>query len=130
MNCFNLTGLLSTLTFPWSTWQKIVYNADICSNNCSSSNNNSSGVDSMYFEVFPVPASTNLTVKVKNEEPAMLTFGENFKITLYSKVYRIKKVVNGVANSITTDVTSLPAGFYILTIEYNDYYESHSIVIE
>ena len=84
----------------------------------------------MYFEVFPVPASTNLTVKVKNEEPAMLTFGENFKITLYSKVYRIKKVVNGVANSITTDVTSLPAGFYILTIEYNDYYESHSIVIE
>ncbi len=86
----------------WSNWQDIIYNITSCATNCSNAGNtNTTGVNSTNFEVYPVPSSVNLTVKIKNQPPAILQNGEFFIVTLYNKVFRIKREVNGVAIAIT-----------------------------
>ena len=77
-----------------------------------------------------MPANTNLTVKIKNQPLSMLQNGEFFIVTLYNKVFRIKREINGNANSITIPTSDLPTGSYILTIQYNSIYESHTILID
>tara|TARA_B110000240_G_scaffold192433_1_gene236591 strand:+ start:1207 stop:4305 length:3099 start_codon:yes stop_codon:yes gene_type:complete len=115
----------------WSNWQDIFYDVTSCTTNCSNgSDGNTSGVNSTNFDVYPVPAKTNLTVKIKNQDPAMLQNGEVFKAKLYNKAYRVTREVNGNANSITIYTTDLPTGSYVLTIQYNSIYESHTILID
>ena len=60
----------------------------------------------------------------------MLQNGEVFKAKLYNKAYRVTREVNGNANSITIYTTDLPTGSYVLTIQYNSIYESHTILID
>lgn len=115
----------------WSNWQDITYNITSCSTNCAGVGSGiSTGVNSNNFDVYPVPSTVNLTVKIKNQPPAILQSGEFFIVTLYNKVFRIKREVNGIANSITVPTSDLPAGSYILTIQYNNIYESHTILID
>lgn len=113
----------------WSSWQSIEYDPKICYNNCTT-NDNSLGINSDNFDVFPVPASSSLTVSLKNETIRFLEPGETFRITLYNDSYKVIRRVNGTESSITIDVSSIPKGTYILTIEYNDIYESHNIIIK
>ncbi|MEE9409236.1 MAG: hypothetical protein V3V28_14315 [Polaribacter sp.] len=115
----------------WSNWQDITYNITSCSTNCSGvGSGTTTGVNSTNFEVFPVPSTINLTVKIKNQSSAILQNGEFFMVTLYNKVFRITREVNGIANSITVPTSDLPTGLYILTIQYNSIYESYTIAID
>jgi hypothetical protein len=115
----------------WSNWQDIYYNVTSCAHNCSNGGGGStSGINSTNFEVYPVPANTNLTVKIKNQPPAILANGDLFIITLYNKMYRITRKVKGIANSITIPTSDLQTGTYILTIQYNSIYENHTILID
>jgi hypothetical protein len=110
----------------WSSWETITYDVTQCSSNCSGQSGNITSDD---FIIYPVPADTSLTVKLKNEPVGLLQNGDTLNIKLYNISSWLVYNINAVATQTTIDVSSLVSGTYTLVLTYNGQAESHQIVI-
>lgn len=112
----------------WSDWQELEYNVTQCSSNCST-NPSEGAISSDTFDIWPVPATTTLNVKIRGEETGFLKAGETLNIKIFNNLSVLVKNVDAVATQTTIDVSNLPSGTYTLLLTYNGVPESHQIII-
>lgn len=110
----------------WSPWQDITYNVTECSGSCSNPQGNITSTD---FIIFPVPADTSLTVKLKNQPVGLLVAGDTLNIKLYNISGLMVRNVNAIATQTVIDVSNLNMGTYTLVITYNGVVETHNVAI-
>ncbi len=115
----------------WSDWQNIEYNITSCNQNCSTGGNTSSTLIGDCFEVYPVPASTNLIVKIKDID-VLTSLPSNFNVKLFHNNGGFNALVrneNSTVNPINIDVNNLQSGNYIVRAEYNNCVETFQVII-
>ncbi|MBE99160.1 MAG: hypothetical protein CMP77_04180 [Flavobacterium sp.] len=140
----------------WSQWQEFTHNITACTSNCSSGNSNS--ISSPNFYLAPVPADTELTISIRTNHtwsfPQSTTIiggggnpyidpdnggttsnGSYMHPTLAINVTFFDSAGNQVLSTVTSgiphtvNVSTLPAGLYVMVIEYQGQIESHNITI-
>jgi hypothetical protein len=112
----------------WSDWKVLSYDIDNCASNCSSSS--SGNISSTDFLIYPVPADTDLFVKLKNQPSGLLQNGDSINIKLFTSSGWLLRNVNAISTQTNINVANLPSGTYTLVITYNGSTESHQIVIQ
>lgn len=112
----------------WTDWQTITYTFTDCGN-CSSGSSGDE-IESNDFLIYPVPADSSLTVKLKNELPGLLQNGDSLNIKLYYATGLMAQNINAIATQTTLNVANLPLGVYSLVLNYNGVIETHQIAIE
>lgn len=110
----------------WSRWQNITYNVTGCSGSCS---NPQGTISSTNFIIFPIPADTSLTVKLKNQPVGLLVAGDSLNIKLYNISGLMVRNINAIATQTQIDVSNLNMGTYTLVITYNGVVETHNVAI-
>lgn len=68
-------------------------------------------------------------MKIKDEDPGLLKFGETLTIQIFNTFGVLVKNINAIATQTTIDVSNLSAGNYTLVINYNGIPENHQIII-
>ncbi len=115
----------------WSDWQNVEYDITSCNQNCSTVGNSTSILTGDCFKVYPVPASTNLIVKIKNADDVLI-LPSNFNVKLYPNTGGLTGVVrnvNSTVNPINIDVNNLQSGNYFVRAEYDNCVETFQIMI-
>lgn len=112
----------------WSDWKTITYDIEHCSKNCSK--NITGNITSDNFVIYPVPADTNLNIKLTNQPAGLLQNSESLVFKLFNSSGWLVYEANALATLTTIDVSGLASGIYTLVIIYNEDVESHQIVIQ
>ena len=117
----------------WSDWQDLSYEITSCDNNCPTGGGSSSGnISSDDYLIYPVPADTQLSIKMEE-------FGNN--ITLLTTPLNVKLYSSSGSGLIVfdqdftvsladVDVSGLSPGTYLLVLTYEGELESHNVIIE
>jgi hypothetical protein len=114
----------------WSDWQTLAYEIEDCNNDCSTGTGgpSTSQLEGQYYTLYPVPADTQLTVKINNEEDfTMLTPSYNVKI--YDPMYNLVIDVNKNMTPGSIDISNLNPDLYFVIITRNGVSESFQIMI-
>ncbi|WP_084205813.1 T9SS type A sorting domain-containing protein [Psychroserpens mesophilus] len=112
----------------WSKWKTIKYDIKHCTNICNDSN--SGNITSDNFVIFPVPADSNLNVKLTNQPAGLLQSSESLVLKLFNSSGWMVYEASATATLTTINVNGLATGVYTLLIIYNGEVESHQVVIQ
>ncbi|WP_299126757.1 T9SS type A sorting domain-containing protein [uncultured Winogradskyella sp.] len=111
----------------WSDWQNLTYTINSCAGNCGGSAPGTLSSD--YYEVYPVPTSDNLTVKIKSVPHGTIDPNLNFNIQLFNSSGISVYNTTSAFNPTTFDVSGFLTGTYTLILSHNGTTESFQIII-
>lgn len=117
----------------WSDWQDLSYEITSCDNNCPTGGGPSSGnISSDDYLIYPVPADTQLSIKMEEfgNNITLLTTPLNVKLYSSSGSGLIASDQDFTVSLANVDVSGLSPGTYLLVLTYEGESESHNIIIE